>query len=185
MQRQAMGVALHIVLLPFLNYCIAHLIRTTPAYPPAFFCPPGLLGQPFLCLKDIQRQGEGHARDHCQRTDSYRSTTDSRTDSKTAADTTRTATTRSRIPTDSGSTAAPLIKKARSRSDAPFLQQNLLLNFQHIKTYAEIRRIILFWLPARGLHRQAFAIKRQITAIHHGITVFDAFEIEQINVGHV
>ncbi|ARA44671.1 hypothetical protein D0S46_14740 [Klebsiella pneumoniae subsp. pneumoniae] len=31
MQRQAMGVALHIVLLPFLNYCIAQLIRTTPA----------------------------------------------------------------------------------------------------------------------------------------------------------
>ncbi|AWZ68831.1 hypothetical protein EC2864350_1463 [Escherichia coli 2864350] len=30
MQRQAMGVALHIVLLPFLNYCIAQLIRTTP-----------------------------------------------------------------------------------------------------------------------------------------------------------
>jgi len=25
MQRQAMGVALHIVLLPFLNYCIAHI----------------------------------------------------------------------------------------------------------------------------------------------------------------
>ncbi|PQX40971.1 hypothetical protein C5973_06305 [Cronobacter sakazakii] len=30
MQRQAMGVALHIVLLPFLNYCIAQLIRTMP-----------------------------------------------------------------------------------------------------------------------------------------------------------
>ncbi|WP_071608785.1 hypothetical protein [Entomohabitans teleogrylli] len=37
MQRQAMGVALHIVLLPFLNYCIAQLIRTTPAQQPAFF----------------------------------------------------------------------------------------------------------------------------------------------------
>lgn len=185
MQRQAMGVALHIVLLPFLNYCIAHLIRTTPAYPPAFFCPLGLNTHPFLCLKDIQRQGEGHARYYCQRTNSYRSTTDSRTDSTTAADTTRTTSVRSRISTDPGSTTAPLIKKARSRSDAPYFTANRLFNFQHIKTHAEIGRVVLFWLPARRLHRQAFAIKRQITAIYHGITVFNTFEIEQINVGHM
>lgn len=37
MQRQAMGVALHIVLLPFLNYCIAQLIRTTPTYKSRLF----------------------------------------------------------------------------------------------------------------------------------------------------
>lgn len=37
MQRQAMGVALHIVLLPFLNYCIARLIRTTPTNFVGFF----------------------------------------------------------------------------------------------------------------------------------------------------
>jgi hypothetical protein len=39
MQRQAMGVALHIVLLPFLNYCIAQLIHTMPTVLSAFFCP--------------------------------------------------------------------------------------------------------------------------------------------------
>ncbi|RRA26884.1 hypothetical protein C3O70_14955 [Cronobacter sakazakii] len=39
MQRQAMGVALHIVLLPFLNYCIAQLIRTMPTcLSRLFFC---------------------------------------------------------------------------------------------------------------------------------------------------
>ncbi|QGR06845.1 hypothetical protein CTZ24_10635 [Pantoea phytobeneficialis] len=59
MQRQAMGVALHIVLLPFLNYCIAHLIRTTPAYPPAFFCPFASAADLFLCLKDIRNQEKG------------------------------------------------------------------------------------------------------------------------------
>ncbi|WP_185890139.1 hypothetical protein [Pectobacterium polaris] len=39
MQRQAMGVALHIVLLPFLNYCIAQLIHTMPTVLSAFFYP--------------------------------------------------------------------------------------------------------------------------------------------------
>ncbi|WP_224651745.1 hypothetical protein [Pectobacterium versatile] len=39
MQRQAMGVALHIVLLPFLNYCIAQLIHTMPTVLSAFFLP--------------------------------------------------------------------------------------------------------------------------------------------------
>ncbi|PNK99050.1 hypothetical protein CEQ28_016445 [Hafnia alvei] len=40
MQRQAMGVALHIVLLPnFLNYCIAHLIRNMPTFSRHFFLP--------------------------------------------------------------------------------------------------------------------------------------------------
>ncbi|ATZ94815.1 hypothetical protein DYD83_13050 [Dickeya fangzhongdai] len=39
MQRQAMGVALHIVLLPFLNYCIAQLIHTMPTFCRLFFCP--------------------------------------------------------------------------------------------------------------------------------------------------
>lgn len=37
MQRQAMGVALHIVLLPFLNYCIAQLIHTMPTFRRLFF----------------------------------------------------------------------------------------------------------------------------------------------------
>ncbi len=44
MQRQAMGVALHIVLLPFLNYCIAQLIRTTPT----------LMSRLFLCTENPQ-----------------------------------------------------------------------------------------------------------------------------------
>ncbi|EGT4274941.1 hypothetical protein DOX71_05670 [Cronobacter sakazakii] len=39
MQRQAMGVALHIVLLPFLNYCIAQLIRTMPTCLSRLFLP--------------------------------------------------------------------------------------------------------------------------------------------------
>ncbi|PWD68988.1 hypothetical protein D5072_09200 [Dickeya dianthicola] len=37
MQRQAMDVALHIVLLPFLNYCIAQLIHTMPTFCRLFF----------------------------------------------------------------------------------------------------------------------------------------------------
>jgi len=47
MQRQAMGVVLHIVLL--LNYCIAHLILMTPALvTPVFFLP--LSGRIYLSL---------------------------------------------------------------------------------------------------------------------------------------
>ncbi|WP_213077947.1 hypothetical protein, partial [Escherichia coli] len=45
MQRQAMGVALHIVLLPFLNYCIAQLIRTTPTLMSRLF---------YLCTENPQ-----------------------------------------------------------------------------------------------------------------------------------
>jgi hypothetical protein len=59
MQRQAMGVALHIVLLPFLNYCIAQLIRTTPTYKSRLFLPLSLSGLP---LKDGNAKKEAKMR---------------------------------------------------------------------------------------------------------------------------
>lgn len=63
MQRQAMGVALHIVLLPFLNYCIAQLIHTMPTFMSAFFLPEAQVGTvvPWSYLISITLRRSGSA----------------------------------------------------------------------------------------------------------------------------
>ncbi|PWC12849.1 hypothetical protein B4923_10030 [Brenneria roseae subsp. americana] len=59
-----MGVALHIVLLPFLNYCIAQLIHTMPTISSAFFCAfcsvPGLVSASFIYfISSMSRRANG------------------------------------------------------------------------------------------------------------------------------
>jgi hypothetical protein len=85
MQRQAMGVALHIVLLPFFELLHSTFDSYDAGLSAGFFLPFGLLPHPFLCLTDIQRTGERHAHDSRQRTYPDRSATDSRTRAATAA----------------------------------------------------------------------------------------------------